>query len=246
MDESLRRVVRAFRDAYGHHLVAAWETHGDRLSPRAFAAADVAAPLRLVDLPSRFGILGKTLELAAEDRPGRSPMPGLLLDRDRDEGTLAIFPDDRPELAVAIPGPGGPWGVLLVVGETPGSLGPRDLEIARVVAEGLGAIVSGAQRADEVAHLLHRAEALRRVAGDIGSRLDLDRILSGLVDHAMVLFEGDRAAVFLQRPDGEAHAEVSRGLSPGYPQQRPRGPAGFPLGVRRRCAEAPLRRRLRR
>ena len=51
---------------------------------------------------------------------------------------------------------------------------------------------------EEVAHLLHRAEALRRVASDIGSRLDLDRILSGLVDHAMVLFEGDRGAVFLR------------------------------------------------
>ena len=54
------------------------------------------------------------------------------------------------------------------------------------------------QRTDETAHRLHRADALRRVAGDIGSRLDLDRILSGLVDHAMVLFNGDRGAVFLR------------------------------------------------
>jgi len=217
VDEVLDGAVRALRDAYGHHLVAAWEADGDRFSPRVFAAADVAGPLRLVDLPGRFGILGRTLDLAAGmDRSGRSPMPGLLLDRDRDGGTLAVFPDDRPELAVAIPGATEPWGVLLVVGETPGSLGPRDLEIARVVADGLGAILSGARHADEVAHLLHRAEALRRVAGDIGSRLDLDRILSGLVDHAMVLFEGDRAAVFLHRPDGHAVAEVSRGLSPGY------------------------------
>ena len=77
-------------------------------------------------------------------------------------------------------------------------------------------MVSGAQRADEVAHLLHRAEALRRVATDIGSRLDLDRILSGLVDHAMVLFEGDRAAVFLQHPDGHVSAEVTRNLSAAF------------------------------
>ena len=32
----------------------------------------------------------------------------------------------------------------------------------------------------------------------------------------MVLFEGDRAAVFLRRPDGKAVAEVSRGLSAAY------------------------------
>ncbi len=216
-DAALGASVRAFRDAYGHHLVAVWEAHDDRLSPRAVAAADLVGPVRLVDLPARYGILGKTLELAAGlDRGGRAPMPGLLLDGDYGRDTLAVLQDDRPELAVAIPGTHGPWGVLLIVGETRGSLGPRDLEIARVAAEGLGAIVSGAHRAEEVAHLLHRAEALRRVASDIGSRLDLDRILSGLVDHAMVLFEGDRAAVFLQRPDGQAVAEVSRGLSPGY------------------------------
>ena len=86
----------------------------------------------------------------------------------------------------------------------------------RVVADAIGTLIAVARRRDEVAHQLHRAEALRRVAGDIGSRLDLDRILSGLVDHAMVLFEADRAAVFLQRPDGTAVAEVSRGLSASY------------------------------
>ncbi|MEA2653292.1 MAG: hypothetical protein QOI37_519 [Chloroflexota bacterium] len=216
-DEALGACVRALRDAYGHHLVAAWEAHGDRLTPRAVAAADLAAPVRLVDLPSRFGILGKTFELAAGmGRADGAAMPGMLLDRDRERHILPVLSDDRPELAVAIPGAGSPWGVLLVVGESGGALGPQDLEIARVVAEGIGAIVSGAKRADEVAHLLHRAEALRRVASDIGSRLDLDRILSGLVDHAMVLFEGDRAGVFLERPDGQAVAEVSRGLSPAF------------------------------
>ena len=60
--------------------------------------------------------------------------------------------------------------------------------------------MSVADRRDEVGQLLHRAEALRRVASDIGSHLDLDRILSGLVDHAMVLFEGDRAAVYPSSP----------------------------------------------
>ena len=217
LDDSLQAAARAIRDAYGHHLVAIWEARGDRLSPRVSAGADVAGPHRLVDLPAHFGILGRTLELAAgRDRTGRAPLPGLLLADDAVDLALAVVADGRPELAVAIAGRHEPWGVLLVVGETPGSLGPRDLEIIRVVADGIGAIVSGAQQADEVAHLLHRAEALRRVAGDIGSRLDLDRILAGLVDHGMVLFEGDRAAVFLQHGDGQIVAEVSRGLSAAF------------------------------
>jgi diguanylate cyclase (GGDEF)-like protein/excisionase family DNA binding protein len=216
-DEALDAAVRAVRDAYGHHLVAVWEARGDRLSPRAFAGADAAGPLRMADLSGRYGLLGRTLAGATgRDRNGRSPLPGIMLADDSADPTLAVLPDDRPELAVAISGVHEPWGVLLVVGETRGSLGPRDLEVARVVGDGLGAIISGAQRADDGARVLHRAEALRRVASDIGSRLDLDRILAGLVDHAMVLFEADRGAVFLQRGDGQAVAEVSRGLSTEY------------------------------
>ena len=216
-DDVLDVAVQAIRDAYGHRLVAIFEARDDRLVPRSLAGPDVAGPLRLADMPARFGILGQTLGLAAgRDRSETAPTPGMLIGGDRDDMALSVLPDDRPELAVAIPGRHAPWGVLLVVGETPGSLGPRDLAIAGVAAEGIGAIVAGTQRAEEVTHLLHRAEALRRVASDIGSRLDLDRILSGLVDHAMVLFEGDRAAVFLQHEDGQAVAEVSRGLSTAY------------------------------
>ncbi len=216
-DEALRTAVAAVRDAYGHHLVVAWELRGDRLVPRAAAAADIADTLRLVDLPSRYGLLGRVLGLAVgSTRASNAPLPGVALSDTADDRALAVVADGRPELAVVIPGASGPWGVLLIVGETEGSLGPRDLDVARVVADGLGAVVSGARRADEVAHLLHRAEALRRVAGDIGSRLDLDRILAGLVDHAMVLFGGDRAAVFLQHGDGHITAEVSRGLSASY------------------------------
>ena len=216
-DEALQAAAIAVRDAYGHHMVVIWEARDDRFRPRAFAAADVATGHRPVDLPVRFGILGKTMDLAAgHDRTRHSPMPGLLLGDDPGEAVLAILGDSRPELAVAIPGATEAWGVLLIVGETPGSLDQRDLDIAQVVADGLGAIIGVARRADGVAHLLHRAEALHRVANDIDSRLDLDQILAGLVDHAMVLFEGDRAAVFMQQPDGGVIAEVVRGLSTGY------------------------------
>src|SRR5204862_3239103 len=103
-----------------------------------------------------------------------------------------------------------------IAGEAPGSLGPHDLEAARACAAGLAVLISVTRRNAEIDHLRHRAEALRRVASDIGSRLDLNRILTGLVDHAVVLFEGDAAAVFLRQPDGSVAAEVSRGLSTAY------------------------------
>ncbi len=172
---------------------------------------------RLIDLPLGFGLLGRAIDAAPSGRTnGEGALPVAVVTRGAARVTTALLPGDRPELAVAIPGPDKPWGVLLLVADAGGTIAPSEQDVAAVVAAALGTVVSVAQRQDEVAHLLHRAEALRRVAGDIGSRLDLDRILSGLVDHAMVLFEGDRAAVFMRRPDGPAVAEVSRGLSAGY------------------------------
>ena len=218
--EPLLAAAEAVRHAYGHHLVAIWEVRKDRITPRAVAAASPAEASRLTDLPRRFGILGAALD---GDRrgPGRRLAEGdggsgVLLTDSLHQATLPVMPDGRPELAVAIPGPTEPWGVVLFVGEGPDSLGAKDLDAARAVADGIATLVAAHGRAEEIAHLRHRAEALRRVANDIGSRLDLDRILSGLVDHTMVLFEGDGAAVFLRGNDGSLTAEVSRGLSNEY------------------------------
>ncbi len=204
------------RDTYGHRQVSIWELHADRLSPVVVAVAPDAVKPRLTDLPRSFGILGAALGVGASGQDAGGPEEGVLLTSAQETAVLPVVPDGRPELAVAIPGPDGPWGVLLMAGETAGSLGPHDLEAARACAAGLGALVSVTRRAADIDHLRHRAEALRRVASDIGSRLDLNRILTGLVDHALILFEGDAAAVFLQRNDGTVAAEVSRGLSNEY------------------------------
>jgi diguanylate cyclase (GGDEF)-like protein/excisionase family DNA binding protein len=191
--------TQTIRQVGGHHMVAAWELVGDKLVPRARSSAD---NLRLVDLPRTYGTLGAAI--------GAHRHPSTVLDVDP---SLSILSDGRPELAVSIPGEGRPWGALLIVGDGLGSLGERDEELAVAAARTLATTIRLSRAAGEISHQLHRAEALRRVAGDIGSRLDLDQILEGLVDHAMVLFEGDRAGVFLVRPTGETVAEVSRGLS---------------------------------
>lgn len=216
MGEPLGAAASAIRDAYGHHIVSIWELRGERLVPTAVAVATDADKSRLTDLPRGFGILGAALGVGAFGHAGGRPEQGVLLTDEHETAMLPVMPDGRPELAMSIPGPDGPWGVLLIVGETAGSLGTHDLEATRTCADGLGALVSAMQRGAEIGHLRHRAEALRRVASDIGSRLDLNRILTGLVDHAMVLFEGDAAAVFLQRSDGRIVAEVSRGLSTAF------------------------------
>jgi diguanylate cyclase (GGDEF)-like protein len=120
-------------------------------------------------------------------------------------------------IAVAIPGgPAGPWGVLATADEEPpASLAELETFLA-AVARQLGVAVHADRLRAETSTQLHRAEALRRIATDIGSKLDLGQILAGVVDHARVLFGAERAAVFLRRPDGHLTAEVSRGLSDAY------------------------------
>ena len=214
--DAFEAAARVIRDTYGHRHVSIWELQADRLSPTVVAVASDAAQPRLTDLPRSFGILGAALGSSVPGHGEGGPEDGVLLANVLDSAVLPVVPDGRPELAIPIPGFDGPWGVLLIAGETAGALGAHDLDAARACAAGLGALVSVSRRGAEIDHLRHRAEALRRVASDIGSRLDLNRILTGLVDHAMVLFEGDAAAVFLQRHDGTIAAEVSRGLSNEY------------------------------
>ena len=219
LEEDLERVTARVREAGDRALVVIWERRDDRLVPVAVAVPPGVAGPRLPEVPRSFGVLGQALEVVGlrgphpvDDEPGaRAVLAG-----GSDRVTTTVLPGDREELAAAIPGRDGPWGALLVVAAAGDAFGGADRDLITVLADAIGAIVGVVRREEEVAHLLHRAEALRRVAGDIGSGLDLDRILAGLVDHAMVLFEGDRAAVFLRQPDGQAVAEVSRGLSAAY------------------------------
>ena len=219
IQEDLDRVAAQLRATSDRSLVAIWERRGDRLAP-----ISVAVPLgepapRLLELPSGFGVLGQAIDFAtsrARRGPDEAPGASAVVAGGSDRVTTTVLPGDREELAAAIPGRDGPWGALLVVAGPGERFDPADRDLTTVVADALGAIVGVVRREEDVAHLLHRAEALRRVAADIGSGLDLDRILADLVGHAMVLFDGDRAAVFLRQADGKVTAEVTRGLSSEY------------------------------
>ncbi len=207
LDNLLRRAAVIVRERGRFRSVTIHELRAERLVPRAAAAP---ANTRLPDLPRSFGAFGVALDRAAAGEPGPVEDPAF-------DGIVpsASAPGARA-IAIAIPGDGLAWGVLAIAADLQADPTGLDPDFLVEVAGAVGLIVSSAGRADEIAHRLHRADALRRVASDIGSRLDLDRILAGLVDHAMVLFNGDRAAVFLRGADGRVNAEVSRGLSASY------------------------------
>ena len=178
LDDDLAMAASRIRDAFGHHLVAIWELRGDRVVPRAIARADGVAADRLVDRPRAFGVLGAALADAVVGRGAGRATTGI----GADGGPLAVLPGGRTGAGRRHPGRGRAVGrPASRRRDRPGRSRPRDVEVASVVAGTVGAITTAARRGDEVGRQLHRADALRRVAGDIGSRLDLDRILSGLV-----------------------------------------------------------------
>jgi len=207
LDEALRQATLVVQERGGFRSVSVHELRGDRLVPRTTTGGSAS---RLPELPRSFGVMGAALDRATSVDPGPVAGDGF--------GGVGDGVGGIREVAIAIPGADTPWGVVTIAADPDGDQSAIDPDLLVELAAASGVIVESAQRVDEVAHRLHRADALRRVAGDIGSRLELDRILSGLVDHAMVLFNGDRAAVFLRAPDGRATAEVSRGLSARYLQ----------------------------
>ncbi|TAK00063.1 MAG: GAF domain-containing protein [Chloroflexota bacterium] len=200
----LGAATRVVREGGGFRQVSAWQLRDDRLVP---VAVSGPADLRLAERPRGHGILAAAL--AASGGVATADPRAMAGGR---EGP-------GREIAARIPGRGQPWGVLLAVpaGADPAIDAPLEaLELIAAAAAALGALIDGANDATELAHDLHRAEALRRVGADIGSRLDLDQILAGLVDHALVLLGGDRASVLVYQPDGSRRAAASRGLSPEY------------------------------
>lgn len=206
LDETASAAVGTLHGRVGHELAVILESREERL-------VAVTARGRHADHVGWVPLAGSL--------PGRAlTAPGPVGERAVVGGATPdwLVPGRRLPFrtAVAIPGPAGPWGVLVVADRTP-PVPQAELETFLVaVARQLGLAVHAARLHAETATQLHRAEALLRIATDIGSRLDVDHILARAVDHALVLFGGDRAAVFLRHPDGSFHPAVTRGLSDGY------------------------------
>ena len=204
MEELLAAATTLIREAMGLSDVVAWQLDGERLSPRAASGGGTThLGSRSVD-----GTAGRALVNAAGGAEGDA-QPVLDLAPSR-----PVSPGLGPELAVVVRCSTGAWGVLTMVGSAVTAPGAGDA--ATNCARTLGTLLDVAEKAGRLSHRIHRAEALRRVAADLGSRLDADQIAAGLLDHALVLFGADRAALVMIDDDEGATTIASRGLSAGY------------------------------
>jgi diguanylate cyclase (GGDEF)-like protein/excisionase family DNA binding protein len=193
----LAGAARVIRDALNASHVSAWRLDGAHLVP---VAAGGTAGLGLVQLPSSYGLLGRALAF-----------PGEIVEHA--PSTISVTNQGGHEVAVAIPGEREPWGVLLTVLPSADALTNRGRDLLCIATTSLENIVRAGASASQVAHQLQRADALRRVTSDIGSRLDLDEILERVVGHAAVLFSADRVSAFLLEEEGRRRMAASRGLS---------------------------------
>jgi diguanylate cyclase (GGDEF)-like protein/excisionase family DNA binding protein len=198
----LGSATRTIREGADLRHVSVWRAADGRLSPVGISGA---AATRFRSIAMSHGLLGTAL-----DRPGTV----VITAAGANGGQIAGLPGY--ELATAIPGPERPWGALVAATDAEDRPPASIEDLLRGSAEVLGSIVRAAEAATQLEQRVHRAEALGRVAGDIGSRLDPEQVLARLVEHAMAMFGGDRAAVFLFEADGTRRAVASHGLSSAY------------------------------
>ena len=203
LDPALDEACRRVRSATGAALVGVWERRPGGLVPRAIVTEGGPGPM-VSSLPPERNVV--TLALDSPEpihvRPG-SPGPAAVLGLGTDE------------LVVRIPGGETPWGVLLLAGAV--QLGPDDgRRLAKAIARTLGVIIRAAGASEQAASRLRRSEALRRVATDLASRLDVGDVVRDLCDHARVLFGADRVAVTLHDGDGRFSVPGSIGFSAAF------------------------------
>ena len=199
----LGTATRSIREGFGFRHVSVWRRRGHRLEPVGLSGPTVIAR---GDVDDRSGILGEALR-----RPG-TVAEAMTNDRD---GPVARGIGGR-RMACAIPGSDDVWGVILVIAADDAEPTPTTRDLIVGMADVLGSVLQVASATAALERRVHWAEAIGRVASDIGSRFDSDQLQARLIDHAIAMFGGDRGAVFLFRPDGSRETVASRGLSAAY------------------------------
>ena len=203
LDPALDEACRRIRVATGAALVGIWERRPGGLVARAteLEVPGSAAPLSGPGSPVLFA------------RALASPEP--IHARPGDPSAVPVLGMGTDELLVAIPGGEAPWGLLVIAGAM--QLGPDDgRRLATAIARTLGVIVRGAGVAEQATSRLRRSEALRRVATDLASRLDVADVVRDLSDHARVLFGADRVAVILRDAEGRVSSPGGTGFSEAF------------------------------
>jgi diguanylate cyclase (GGDEF)-like protein/excisionase family DNA binding protein len=203
LDPALDEACRRIRLATGAALVGIWERRPGGLVPRATDVEGAGITAARSVAPGR-----NLFSLALESPEPIHARPGVV-------GPAPVLGMGTDELVVRIPGGEDPWGILVLAGAM--QLGPDDgSRLAVAIARTLGVLVQGANATEQATSRLRRSEALRRVATDLASRLDVGDVVRDLSDHARVLFGADRVAVVLRDAEGRISSPGGTGFSESF------------------------------
>lgn len=108
-------------------------------------------------------------------------------------------------------------GVLILVG-TPATRSADEESLLNGVASLLAADARARQRVAQAEDGQRRAESLVAFSTDVGTHLDLSRVLSRLVERSMDLFDADRGGIFTRQPNGSMVPSATRNLSAEFCQ----------------------------
>ncbi len=203
LDAALEEACHRIRLTTGAALVGVWERRPGGLVPRAVEVEGPGIGAGRA-LPNAHNLFADALDSLdpIHARPGagtRNPLLGTGTD----------------ELIVRIPGGETAWGVLVIAGAV--QLGPDDgHRLSAAIARALGVLVRASNAAEQATGRLRRSEALRRVATDLASRLDVGDVVRDLGDHARVLFGADRVGVVLRDADGRVSSPGGSGFSDAF------------------------------
>ncbi len=201
VEATLAATVRAIQESLPVAAAVVLERRAEGFVVRAAAGSGP-----FVDRPATFGSLAEATRSRRPIAASRAVTPGW----------LPVVPSTDWEIVAPIRASDGVWGCLVVAGVEPDQPGDELVGTGAVAASLAGFAIRGAHLTATLEGQARRSDALRRVASDLGSRLKLESILDALVDHALVMFGADRAAVFRVRGGTTVEAAASRGLSDRY------------------------------
>jgi diguanylate cyclase (GGDEF)-like protein len=211
---ALHTVLAESRSTLGLSSMSVWELRGGAFILR---AVDGAVARR--EIPAGPGVLARAVSTNGP----------------------ATDPTGEIGLAVPVVSGGRTYGAL-GFGEPAGTADAPSPPFASVLGGLVGAMIGAMGSADDAARRMHHARALRRVAADLAGRLDLERVVSDVIDHAVALFEADRAVILLAEA-GRFLPAKGRGLSPRFLEALGDGPdEAVTLGAASRTGPVPAPR----
>lgn len=134
------------------------------------------------------------------------------------EASFGVPGPDRTEtLALPLPGPAGPVGLLVVefaAGEAPAP----DLVGLAAFPRQVAAVVSNHGALEDARRHESQLEALYQTAGELSAKLELPRVLEAIIERARVLADTPIAYITLvDKPAGEIYMRAACGVtSPGF------------------------------